>query len=78
MYGEDDYNLGMKLATAQHTVGMDGVLEGIHSDLDGRYVKDDETIIGLLHDGNHCTERRCICTTIRTAGEPDTRYSTTQ
>ena len=55
MYGEDDYNLGMEVGLpAQHTVGMDGAfLEGTHSDLDGRYVKDcDETIIGLLHDGN--------------------------
>ncbi|GIR66782.1 MAG: hypothetical protein CM15mP71_0080 [Candidatus Poseidoniales archaeon] len=55
MYGEDDYNLGMEVGLpAQHTVGMDGAfLAGTHSDLDGRYVKDcDDTIIGLLHDGN--------------------------
>ncbi|MEC8243144.1 MAG: isoleucine--tRNA ligase, partial [Candidatus Thermoplasmatota archaeon] len=51
MYGEDDYNLGMEVGLpAFHTVGMDGAfVGGIHSELDGRYVKDcDETIINLL------------------------------
>ena len=51
MYGEDDYNLGMEVGLpAFHTVGMDGAfVGGIHSELDGRYVKDcDETIIALL------------------------------
>ncbi len=51
MYGEDDYNLGMEVGLpAFHTVGMDGAfVEGVHPQLDGRYVKDcDETIIELL------------------------------
>ena len=51
MYGEDDYNLGMEVGLpAFHTVGMDGAfVEGIHEQLDGRYVKEcDETIIQLL------------------------------
>ncbi|MEC8258480.1 MAG: isoleucine--tRNA ligase, partial [Candidatus Thermoplasmatota archaeon] len=51
MYGEDDYNLGMEVGLpAFHTVGMDGAfVGGIHSELDGKYVKDcDETIIALL------------------------------
>ena len=81
MYGEDDYNLGMEVGLpAQHTVGMDGsFLEGTHSELDGRYVKDcDETIIGLLHDGNLCTEKRCISTITHTVGRPDTRCYTMQ
>lgn len=53
MYGEDDYNLGMEIGLpAQHTVGMDGnFVEGVHSQLDGRYVKDcDDIIIDLLTD----------------------------
>ena len=70
MYGEDDYNLGMEVGLpAQHTVGMDGnFVAGVHSELDGRYVKDcDDTIIDLLtesgllyrekmyaHDYPHC------------------------
>ena len=47
MYGEDDYNLGMKEGfPAQHTVGMDGrFVEGTHIQLDGRYVKD----LSLIH-----------------------------
>ncbi|HJM20320.1 MAG TPA: class I tRNA ligase family protein, partial [Candidatus Thalassarchaeaceae archaeon] len=55
MYGEDDYNLGMKEGfPAQHTVGIDGrFVKGTHSQLDGRYVKDcDEDIIDLLTDEN--------------------------
>jgi len=70
MYGEEDYNLGMKVGfPAQHTVGMDGrFIEGTHNLLDGRYVKDcDSEIIDLLseqgllyreheytHDYPHC------------------------
>ena len=70
MYGEDDYNLGMKEGfPAQHTVGMDGkFIEGTHEKLDGRYVKEcDSDIIDLLetsgklyrehiytHDYPHC------------------------
>ena len=70
MYGEDDYNLGMKEGfPAQHTVGMDGCfVAGTHGQLDGRYVKDcDDDIINLLasedslyrehiytHDYPHC------------------------
>ena len=53
MYGEDDYNLGMEVGLpAQHTVGMDGnFLEGTHSELDGKYVKDcDDSIIQLMHE----------------------------
>ena len=55
MYGEDDYNLGMEVGLpAFHTVGMDGAfVEGIHKELDGRYVKEcDETIIELLSAPN--------------------------
>ncbi|MCP4859196.1 MAG: class I tRNA ligase family protein, partial [Fuerstiella sp.] len=55
MYGEDDYNLGMKEGfPAQHTVGMDGCfVAGTHGQLDGRYVKDcDDDIINLLADEN--------------------------
>ena len=55
MYGEDDYNLGMEVGLpAFHTVGMDGAfVEGIHKQLDGRYVKEcDETIIELLSAPN--------------------------
>ena len=55
MYGEDDYNLGMKEGfPAQHTVGMDGrFVEGTHMQLDGRYVKDcDSDIIDLLAEQN--------------------------
>ena len=55
MYGEDDYNLGMKEGLpAQHTVGIDGsFISGTHRLLDGRYVKDcDEDIIDLLSDEN--------------------------
>ena len=55
MYGEDDYNLGMEVGLpAQHTVGIDGsFLEGTHSELDGKYVKDcDDKIIELLHNGD--------------------------
>ena len=51
MYGEDDYNLGMKMGfPAQHTVGMDGkFISGTHDILDGRYVKEcDSDIIDLL------------------------------
>ncbi len=70
MYGEEDYNLGMKVGfPAQHTVGIDGAfVAGTHHLLDGRYVKDcDSDIIdhladeGLLyrehtytHDYPHC------------------------
>ncbi|MBI88413.1 MAG: isoleucine--tRNA ligase [Euryarchaeota archaeon] len=70
MYGEDDYRLGMEGGfPAQHTVGMDGsFVEGVHENLDGRYVKDcDDEIINLLasqgllyrehdytHDYPHC------------------------
>ena len=55
MYGEDDYNLGMKEGfPAQHTVGIDGrFVAGTHSLLDGRYVKDcDSDIIDLLAEQN--------------------------
>ena len=55
MYGEDDYNLGMEMGfPAQHTVGMDGkFIKGTHNLLDGRYVKDcDSIIIDLLHSEN--------------------------
>ena len=51
MYGEDDYNLGMAAGLpAHHTVEMNGSFcEGIHPQLDGRYVKEcDGTIIELL------------------------------
>ena len=70
MYGEDDYNLGMKEEfPAQHTVGIDGkFIRGTHQELDGRYVKEcDSDIIDLLskngslyrehiytHDYPHC------------------------
>ena len=70
MYGEDDYNLGMKEGfPAQHTVGIDGkFIRGTHQELDGRYVKEcDSDIIDLLskngslyrehiytHDYPHC------------------------
>jgi len=70
MYGEEDYKLGMEVGfPAQHTVGMDGsFVNGVHSILDGRYVKDcDDDIINLLdeqgllyrehiytHDYPHC------------------------
>ncbi len=70
MYGEDDYNLGMKVGLpAEHTVDMDGrFIAGTHNSLDGRYVKDcDDDIIDLLmydkllyrekmyvHDYPHC------------------------
>ena len=52
MYGEEDYNLGMKVGfPAQHTVDMDGrFFDGTHPELDGRYVKEcDDSIIDLLH-----------------------------
>ena len=41
MYGEDDYHLGMEAGLpAHHTVGMDGAfVEGVHPELNGRYVK---------------------------------------
>ena len=55
MYGEDDYNLGMKEGfPAQHTVGIDGkFIEGTHAELDGRYVKEcDSDIIDLLSSNN--------------------------
>ena len=55
MYGEDDYQLGMEVGfPAQHTVGMDGrFMAGVHSVLDGRYVKDcDDDIIDLLSEDN--------------------------
>ena len=51
MYGEDDYNLGMKAGfPAQHTVDMNGrFFDGTHPELDGRYVKEcDDSIIDLL------------------------------
>ena len=51
MYGEDDYRLGLEVGfPAQHTVGMDGAfVEGVHKELDGRYVKEcDNDIINLL------------------------------
>ena len=54
MYGEDDYNLGMKEGfPAQHTVGIDGkFIKGTHEKLDGRYVKEcDSDIIDLLESG---------------------------
>ena len=70
MYGEDDYRLGVEVGfPAQHTVGMDGAfVEGVHKELDGRYVKEcDNDIINLLvskdllyrehtytHDYPHC------------------------
>ena len=70
MYGEDDYNLGMKAGfPAQHTVDMNGrFFDGTHPELDGRYVKEcDDSIINLLqssgklyrehqyvHDYPHC------------------------
>jgi len=70
MYGEDDYNLGMKAGfPAQHTVDMNGrFFVGTHPELDGRYVKEcDDSIIDLLqssgrlyrehqyvHDYPHC------------------------
>ena len=53
MYGEDDYNLGMEVGLpAQHTVDMKGCfMEGVHPDLDGKYVKScDDVIITYLHD----------------------------
>ncbi len=53
MYGEEDYDLGMKVGLpAQHTVGVDGkFINGTHDSLDGRYVKDcDSDIIDLLAD----------------------------
>jgi isoleucyl-tRNA synthetase len=55
MYGEDDYNLGMKEGfPAQHTVGIDGkFIQGTHQKLDNRYVKEcDSDIIDLMsHSG---------------------------
>ena len=55
MYGEDDYNLGREVGFPEvHTVGMDGAfVQGVHSELDGKYVKDcDDIIINLLTDSN--------------------------
>jgi isoleucyl-tRNA synthetase len=55
MYGEDDYNLGREVGFPEvHTVGMDGAfVEGVHPELDGKYVKDcDDIIINNLTDSN--------------------------
>ena len=51
MYGEDDYNLGMEVGLpAYHTVNMEGnFVEGVHPQLDGRYVKScDDTVMEIL------------------------------
>ena len=64
MYGEDDYQLGMEVGfPAQHTVGMDGkFIKGTHEILDGNYVKDcDSKIIDLL-DGENKLYREHIYT----------------
>ena len=75
MYGEDDYNLGMEVGLpAQHTVDMKGCfMEGVHPDLDGKYVKScDDTIIQYLHDRAYFIEKKCTYTTTHIAGEPVT------
>ena len=89
MYGEDDYNLGMEVGLpAFHTVGMDGAfVEGIHKELDGRYVKEcDETIIELLSAPNGSNGKgpesgllyreKATCTIILIVGEPIILYFT--
>jgi isoleucyl-tRNA synthetase len=44
MYGEDDYNLGAKVGLPKvHTVDETGRFVGVGKELDGRYVKSDET-----------------------------------
>ena len=51
MYGEDDYNLGMEVGLpAYHTVNMEGnFVDGVHPELDGRYVKScDESVMDIL------------------------------
>ncbi len=51
MYGEDDYNLGMGVGLpAYHTVNMEGnFVDGVHPELDGRYVKScDESVMDIL------------------------------
>jgi isoleucyl-tRNA synthetase len=51
MYGEDDYNLGMEVGLpAYHTVNMEGnFVDGVHPQLDGRYVKScDDTVMDIL------------------------------
>ena len=51
MYGEDDYNLGMEVGLpAYHTVNIEGnFVEGVHPELDGRYVKScDDTVMEIL------------------------------
>ncbi|MGA0379827.1 MAG: class I tRNA ligase family protein, partial [Candidatus Poseidoniaceae archaeon] len=51
MYGEDDYNLGMEVGLpAYHTVSMEGnFVDGVHPELDGRYVKScDDTVMDIL------------------------------
>ena len=51
MYGEDDYNLGMEVGLpAYHTVNMEGnFVEGVHPQLDGRYVKScDDSVMEIL------------------------------
>ena len=51
MYGEDDYNLGMEVGLpAYHTVNMEGnFVEGVHPQLDGRYVKScDDMVMQIL------------------------------
>ena len=51
MYGEDDYNLGMEVGLpAYHTVNMEGnFVNGVHPELDGRYVKScDESVMDIL------------------------------
>ncbi|CAI8394135.1 MAG: Isoleucine--tRNA ligase [Candidatus Poseidoniaceae archaeon] len=51
MYGEDDYNLGMEVGLpAYHTVSMEGnFVDGVHPELDGRYVKScDDSVMDIL------------------------------
>ena len=51
MYGEDDYNLGMEVGLpAYHTVNIEGCfVDGVHPQLDGRYVKScDDTVMEIL------------------------------
>ena len=51
MYGEDDYNLGMEVGLpAYHTVSMEGnFVDGVHPELDGRYVKScDDSVMEIL------------------------------
>jgi isoleucyl-tRNA synthetase len=44
MYGEDDYNLGVKVGLPKvHTVDETGKFVGVSEELDGRYVKLEET-----------------------------------